>query len=84
MELRHNMQSAMTRPMARVAAILVALAVGLLAWGALAQGVLTHPANVRKVPVASVDSLLDRNAERQLQGPISRDGGPGGQFGDAP
>ena len=84
MELRQNMHRTTTRPKAWVAAILVALALGLMGWYALAHSVLTHPASVLRPPVTTADSLLDRNAERQLQGPILRDGGPGGQFGFAP
>jgi hypothetical protein len=100
MELRQNMRRATTRPMAWVATILVAAALVLGAWYALPTSAFIHPTSVRKAPATGAASLLDREAERQPAAPAtgaaslldreaerqpaSRNGGPGGQLGDAP
>jgi hypothetical protein len=68
MELRQNIRSVTTRPVAWLTAILVALALGLISWYALESGTATHPTRVNKPPTTSVDT--------------PRNGGPGGQFGD--
>jgi cytoskeletal protein RodZ len=84
MEIRQNMRRATTRPDAWVVAVVVALALGVISWYALTTSALTHTTSAGKPPATTVNSLLDRAAERQQQGSISRDGGPGGQIGDAP
>jgi hypothetical protein len=84
MELRQNMRRATTRPLAWAAAILIALAIGLTGWNALTTVAPSQATNVSMAPATTAIALLDRNAERQQQGPTSRMGGPGGQIGDAP
>jgi hypothetical protein len=70
MELRQNVRRAATRPMARVAALFVALALTLIGWYVLPSSAPTNPTSVVK--------LLPTSAESP------RGGGPGGQVGDAP
>jgi hypothetical protein len=70
LELRQNMRRATTRPMAWVTAVLVALALGLITWYALPSSALTHRTGVVTPLASSVAS--------------PRNGGPGGQIGDAP
>ena len=65
MELRQNMRQATTRPLAWAAAILIALALGLVVWYAVPKTMPNHPASAPKPVVTSVDRFLDRNAERQ-------------------
>ena len=119
MELRQNMRRATTRPMAWVAATLVAATLVLGAWYALPTSAFIHLTSVGKAPATGAASLLDREAERQAAAPTtgaaslldreaerqaaapttgtaslldreaerqpaSRNGGPGGQVGDAP
>jgi len=69
MELRQNMPR-VTRPIAWLTAILVALALGLISWYALQSSAPTQPTRLSTPPMTSSDHL--------------RNGGPGGQFGDAP
>ena len=65
MELQQNMHRATTRPMAWGAAILVALAIGLMSWHALATGTRSETTTLHNSPPVSARPLLDRNAERQ-------------------
>ena len=86
MELRQNMRSVTIRHIAWLAAILVALALGLTSWYALQSSTPTHPITVDKPPIASVDHPRNGGPGGQVGDPdqASRVGGPGGQIGDAP
>jgi hypothetical protein len=84
MEIRQNFRRATTRPNAWVAAISVALALVAISWFVVSTSASTPTTNPGKAAVITTTSLLDREAERQQQAPTSRDGGPGGQFGDTP
>ncbi len=84
MELRQGIHRVTTWPTTWIATVLLAIVLGLLGWYALPNATRSHPTNVARPTVTAANSLLDRNAERQQQGPISRDGGPGGQVGDVP
>ena len=64
MELRQNMRQATTQPLSWVAAILIALALGLVIWYAVPKTT-SHPASAPKPVLTTVDRYLDRNAERQ-------------------
>ncbi|MDQ2943394.1 MAG: hypothetical protein M3R21_06975 [Candidatus Dormibacteraeota bacterium] len=64
MELRQNMRYATTRPVAWVAAISLALALALIVSYAVPKSTPNHAANASKPSVTTVDSMLDRNAER--------------------
>jgi hypothetical protein len=65
MELRQNMRRATTRPIALAAAILVALAIGLMGWNALTTSTASKATTVHNTPAITAYPLLDRNAERQ-------------------
>ena len=65
MELRQNMRRATTRPLAWAAAILVALAIGLVGWNVVTASTLFKSPAVHNTPVITTYPLLDRNAERQ-------------------
>ncbi len=86
MELRQNMRSVTTRPIAWLAAIFVALALGLISWYALQSSTPTHQIGVDKPSIASVDPPRNGGPGGQVGDPAqaSRTGGPGGQIGDAP
>jgi len=84
MELRQNLRRPTARPIAWVATILLAMAIGVIGWQALPNSALVRSTTVSNSPATAPASLLDRNAERLQQTPISRDGGPGGQIGDVP
>jgi hypothetical protein len=89
MELQQNMRRAATRPMAWVAAVLVALALGLTGWNMRPIAAPPHPAGVRMPIVASIQSPRvggpgGQIGDAPLPDQTSRVGGPGGQFGDAP
>jgi hypothetical protein len=70
MELRQNVRRVATRPIAWLTAVLVALAIGLIGFYALQGNTRTHPTGAGTPTVTSLDP--------------PRNGGPGGQFGDAP
>jgi hypothetical protein len=70
MEFQKNMRRAATRPMAWVAGVLVALALGLIGW------------NMRPIVSPPQSTLVDKPVVAILESP--RVGGPGGQIGDAP
>lgn len=89
MELQQNMRRAATRPMAWVAAAMVALALGLIGWNMRPLATPPHPAGFRMPSVASVQSPRVGGPGGQIgDAPLSdqttRVGGPGGQVGDAP
>jgi hypothetical protein len=69
MELRQNMRLATTRPIAWVVATLIALMVGLTSGYVLASSTLGRQTSAGARPVSSLES--------------PRNGGPGGQLGDA-
>ncbi len=89
MELQQNMRREATRPMAWVAAALVALALGLMGWNMRPIAAPAHPAGVRTPMVASIQSSRvggpgGQIGDATLPDQTSRVGGPGGQIGDAP
>jgi len=89
MELRQNMRRAATRPMAWVAAVSVALALGLVGWNMRPIVASPHPPLVRTPSVASIETPRGGGPGGQIgDAPLpdqtSRVGGPGGQVGDAP
>jgi len=65
MELRQNMRRLTTRPMAWGAAILVALAIGLVGWNVLTASTPSEGTTVHNTSAITAYPLLDRNAERQ-------------------
>jgi hypothetical protein len=65
MEVRQNLRRATTRPLAWGAAILVALASGLIGWNALTASTRSAAAPVYNSSAVTAHPLLDRNAERQ-------------------
>jgi hypothetical protein len=86
MELRHDLRSVTSRPIAWLTAILVALALGLIGWYALQSSAPTHSTGVDKAPMTSADTPRNGGPGGQVGDPdqASRVGGPGGQIGDAP
>jgi hypothetical protein len=86
MELRQNMRSVTTRPIAWLTAILVALAMGLISWYALQSSAPTRLPGIAKPPIISVDLPRNGGPGGQVGDPdqAARVGGPGGQIGDAP
>jgi hypothetical protein len=85
MELRQNMRIAATRPTAWLAALLFAVALGLITLYAL-QGSTAHTTGIRTPPMTSVDPPRNGGPGGQVGDPdqAARVGGPGGQIGDAP
>ncbi len=85
MELRQNMRSVMSRSIAWLTAMLVALVLGLISWYAFESGAATHPTGVNKPPMTSIDAPRNGGPGGQVGDPdqTSRTGGPGGQIGDA-
>jgi len=65
MELGQNMRRATTRPLAWGAAMLVALAIGLVGWNVLTSTTPTQGTTVNNTSAITPYPLLDRNAERQ-------------------
>jgi len=86
MELRQNMRRVTARPIAWLAAILVALALGLISWYALQSSTPTHQIGVDKPPIVSLEPPRNGGPGGQVGDPdqASRTAGPGGQIGDAP
>jgi hypothetical protein len=86
MELRQNMRIAATRPTAWFAAVLIALAIGLISLYTLQGSTPAHTIGVGAPPMTSVDPPRNGGPGGQVGDPdqASRVGGPGGQIGDAP
>lgn len=84
MELTRNFHRAKDRALIWLAVTLFAILILMFARTALpAAG--SHGGTVVKMPPAAVgNGLIDRGAERILQSSPTREGGPGGQFGDTP
>jgi hypothetical protein len=88
-ELRQNLRHASSRPIAWDSAVLIALALGLLAWYALPSSAPAHRTSAATPLATSV--VFTRNGgpggqigDSPQPDQTSRDGGPGGQIGDAP
>ena len=81
MELRLDTLRIPTRPIVWLASFLFAVALGFGGGYSFANNAAAHSATIVTPPVATSTPLLDRAAERQS---TSREGGPGGQFGDTP
>jgi hypothetical protein len=89
MELRQNIRRATTRPMAWTAALLIALALGLMGWYMHPSSAPTHKTSVVSALATTVESPRNGGPGGQFgdapqPNQTSRVGGPGGQFGDAP
>ena len=86
MELRQNMRIAATRPTAWLAAVLLAVALGLISLYAFQGSTPAHTTGIGTPPMTSVDPPRNGGPGGQVGDldQASRVGGPGGQIGDAP
>ena len=89
MELQQNMRRAATRPMAWVAGVLIALALGLIGWNMRPIVAPPQPALVSKPIVSIIESPRvggpgGQIGDATLPDQTTRVGGPGGQIGDVP
>lgn len=85
MELQQTVRNGTVQPTAWLAVVLVGLVLALLIWSMRPTSVPTHPSVARHAIATSVGSPRDGGPGGQVgDAQPSRVGGPGGQVGDAP